>query len=184
MLDADSRRVPTALCALAEKYGCDKTPSILHHYTPLYDMLFRCRPVRRVLEIGILNGASLRMWRDYFPKAEIFGLEINPDVLFAEDRIQTCQCDASDASSLRAAAALFGGHFDLIIDDASHLPSDQITAAWALEPYLAAGGLHVIEDVALPATVSAGISRRHLMIRTSADLFDDCLILIPGDPAI
>ena len=170
----------TRLCLLAEKYGCDKTPAIFHHYTPFYDQLFWDMPVRRVLEVGILHGASLRMWRDYFPAAQIFGLEINPDVLFQEERIWTAECDATIEEQSRRLAGDFGGDFDLIIEDGSHEPFDQLRVFSNLFPFLAPTGLYVIEDVAHPGLVSLGIHEPHLTVRTGAEPHDDCLILIPG----
>ena len=168
------------LCELAEKYGCDKTPALLHHYTSWYHSLFWDMPVRRVLEVGILHGASLRMWRDYFPAAEIFGLEINPEVLFQEERICTVPCDATRQAQTHRAAAMLGGDFDLIIDDASHEPFDQLKVFENLYEFLAPTGLYVIEDVAHPGLVSLAIHNPHLTLRTSTEPHDDCLILIPG----
>jgi predicted O-methyltransferase YrrM len=167
---------------LALKYGSDKCPEILHHYTPFYETLLRGRRIRRVLELGILRGASLRMWRDYFREAHVFGLDINPEVLFEEERIRTRLCDASDAIELAAVADELGGHFDLIVDDASHLSTDQITAAHALWPRLEQGGLLIIEDVAEPTVVSRALCNAYLTVRTADHPFDDCLILIPGVP--
>ena len=53
----------------------------LHNYVPLFVRHFEpCRTtVRRVLEIGVEAGTSLRMWRDYFPNAEIWGFDIDHD---------------------------------------------------------------------------------------------------------
>ena len=98
----------TRLCELAEKYGSDKTPSIFHGYTPFYDELLKDRDVKRVLEIGIGNvacmnhvkdykpGASLRMWRDYFPK-NFLRVDNDPGVLF-NDTERSIPCHATRAS--------------------------------------------------------------------------------------
>jgi predicted O-methyltransferase YrrM len=171
----------TPLCLLAEKWGTDKCPAILHSYTPFYHRLLGRRTVRRVLELGILNGASLRMWRDYLPEARIFGLEINPEVLFQEERIRTMQCDASNRDELKAAAEEFGGNFDLIVDDASHEPAHQVLAAQTLLEFLAPGGIYVIEDVAYLTEVSRGLPMPHLAVRTAAEPHDDCLILVKAE---
>ena len=45
-------------------------------------------------------GASLRMWKDYFPNASIFGCDIDRDVLFSEERIKTFHCDQTSAKSI------------------------------------------------------------------------------------
>lgn len=87
-------------------------------------------------------GASLRMWRDYFPNAEIRGIDINPRVRFEEERIKTFWVSEQDLPG-----RIFETTFDLVIDDGSHVPDNQESSAKALVPYLAPGGLYIIEDV-------------------------------------
>ena len=122
-----------------------------HQYAPFYEKLFAGRTVRALLEIGVLWGASLRIWADYFPEAKIFGIDYNPLCQYAGGRIQTVVCDQSDAPALMHAAANFtlaaGGLFDIIIDDGSHIPAHQLASAIALHGYLALGSVYVIEDV-------------------------------------
>jgi predicted O-methyltransferase YrrM len=101
--------------------------------------------VRSVLEIGVLGGASLRMWWEYFPKAEIFGLDINPAAAFKEDRITVHIGSQADPDVL--AAINPGGTFDLIVDDGSHLVDDQLVTFHELWPRVAPGGLYVMEDM-------------------------------------
>lgn len=57
-------------------------PSFKHTtYFPAYDALlskFRGKPITFV-EIGVLNGGSLFMWRNFFgPAARIIGVDLNP----------------------------------------------------------------------------------------------------------
>jgi hypothetical protein len=150
----------TLLCELADKHMTDKggqstvyggQPSdTCHNYTPAYHAIFGNRrdTVRRVLEVGVNAGSSLRMWEEYFPAAEIIGLDIRPEVLFSAGRIRCYQADQGDAESLRSAiAAAGGGPFDLIIDDGSHLDDHQIITAETLLPLLADRGAYVIEDI-------------------------------------
>ena len=62
------------LTQLALKYGTDKAS---HRFTRHYNMLF-CKgrnDVRRVLEVGVFGGASIKMWHEYFPNATIFGVD-------------------------------------------------------------------------------------------------------------
>ena len=99
---------------------------------------------------GYVTGASLYMWRDYFPNAEIWGLDKRKELLFHDDRIFTMYCDQSDEESLRKVANDFDeeiGCFDLIIDDGSHIPEHQALTARMLVPQLAVNGIYVIEDV-------------------------------------
>src|SRR5438067_9360832 len=80
----------TELCVLARKYGTDKggwhmlAGDTCHNYTPTYHHMFGTRrlSVRNVLEIGVNYGPSLRMWEEYFPNADIYGLDSNTACLF------------------------------------------------------------------------------------------------------
>ena len=86
---ADQQTNDEGFDAVFSKYDTDKTTH--HTYGYVYDQLFptevQRRAVRRVLEIGVYRGGSLRGWREWFPKAEIHGLDINPEYMLQEDRI-------------------------------------------------------------------------------------------------
>lgn len=170
--------MPTELCKLAIKYGCDKEPSNYHHYTPYYNELFQHKLIKRVLEIGIFRGASLRMWRDYFPEAEIFGIDIDPTCLFQENRIHTYQCDAGNEEHLDNIAVQLGGNFDIIIDDGSHYPEHQMLSAKIMPKYLSKNGIFIIEDVLHVSQVSKGITQPHNIETFGEYPPDDILIII------
>lgn len=150
----------TILCELADKHQTDKggrsttyggvPGDTCHNYTPAYHAMFgdRRESVRRVLEVGVNAGSSLRMWEEYFPNAKIVGLDIRREVLFTAGRVECHYADQSSRNSLLAAvAAAGGGPFDLIIDDGSHEDAHQIVTAETLMPLLATGGAFVIEDI-------------------------------------
>jgi predicted O-methyltransferase YrrM len=154
----------TPLCELAKKYETDKGGRHFrynggpceqcHEYTQVYwDILKNhVESTRRVLEIGINSGASLRMWEEFFPHAEIIGFDVNPDYLFNAGRIRCFQADQSDVRSLQQAVipALPPGElFDLIIDDGSHQLKHQIRSFYLLQ-YLSPTGLYIVEDVEHP----------------------------------
>ena len=141
----------TELCQLATKYGTDKAEL----YTPVYDLLLsgRRQQVQTVLEIGIGTveamkhvpgyqpGASLRMWREYFPNALVWGADI-----FPSDDVGALQLDQGNAAQLVQVGEKYGP-FDLIIDDGSHDPHHQVLGLQTLSPYLTEDGLYIIEDV-------------------------------------
>lgn len=141
----------TPLCALARCHGTDKSGH--HEYTPIYHALFDDPlKVKRVLEIGIGypchgTGNSLRMWRDFFPNADIVGLDSNAEVLVNEGRIRSFVADQSDPTSLRAAMDRVGDVCDMIIDDGSHITAHQIVSMHTLLPYLTPKGVYVVEDL-------------------------------------
>jgi hypothetical protein len=138
----------TLLCDLALKYGTDKCPQIKHHYTEVYYEMFRDRrrDVRKVVEIGVHTGASLRMWRDFFPNAMVYGADIVPKFLFRDERIETFRCDQSAKGDLVELIGKTGTDIDLFIDDGSHQPSDQVLSCLTVMPLLDEGAIYVIED--------------------------------------
>ena len=150
----------TILCELADQHQTDKggrsttyggvPGDTCHNYTPAYHAMFgdRRESVRRVLEVGVNAGCSLRMWEEYFPNAKIVGLDIRREVLFTAGRVECHYADQGSRQSLLAAvAAAGGGPFDLIIDDGSHEDAHQIVTAETLMPLLPPGGALVIEDI-------------------------------------
>jgi hypothetical protein len=141
------------LTRLAIKHGTDKWG--LHFYTPVYHRLFchlRERPLR-LLEIGVggynfqtTGGASLTMWADYFPSAEITGVDIAEKRLALGPRIAVFRGSQDDPQFL-AHVCKERGPFDIIIDDGSHICKHVVASFNILFPELADGGIYVIEDV-------------------------------------
>lgn len=141
---------------LFKKYGTDKG---IWGYTPAYEKYLEADRDRvlRVLEIGICGyrdipnnvvGASLFAWRDYFPNAEIFGLDNDSRFIFNDqERIRTAWCDAYKSTELHEALDHFGGVFDLIVDDAVHDPIPQMNLLNDLAPYMNHGAVYAMEDV-------------------------------------
>ncbi len=142
------------LSELASRYLTPKWGS-LHWFTPHYDRHFRDyrdEPVR-VLEIGVggykhpeWGGGSLRMWKHFFHRGEIFGLDIVDKSHFDAQRVKTIQGDQNDPDCLAAIAEEYGP-FDIVIDDGSHINEHIRTSFHALFPHVRPGGLYVIEDL-------------------------------------
>ena len=136
---------------LAIRHGTDKWPQ---GYISYYQRHFA--PLRRrrlnLLEIGIgtlgprNGGDSLRMWRDYFPRATIWGLDILDKSRHAGPRIRVLQGSQNDPELLRDVARRIG-RIDIVIDDGSHVNEHVLTSFHTLFPLLATGGVYVIEDM-------------------------------------
>ncbi|MBZ4319381.1 class I SAM-dependent methyltransferase [Streptomyces huiliensis] len=138
---------------LSVKYGSDKWASF-HWYTQHYEKHFaayRDRPVR-VLEIGIggyegdLGGPSLKMWKRYFHRGLVYGLDLFDKSALNQDRLTALTGDQGNAETLREVAEKYGP-FDIIIDDGSHENEHVRVSFDALFPYVRPGGLYVIEDL-------------------------------------
>jgi hypothetical protein len=156
----------TELCTLFEKYKADKCPAVYHTYSPQYfRLLTEIRPhIKNVLEIGIgtvplmeqivgqgyTPGASIKAWRDFFPNANIYAIDIDETVLFTEERIFTTKVDQSSTDSIRSYLnSINNVNFDLIIDDGSHLIDHQIISIHEFSKRLNDKGIYIIEDVNL-----------------------------------
>lgn len=105
------------------------------------------RPIR-LLEIGVLHGGSLQLWRDYFgPDASIFGIDINPDISAIDDPdLQVRIGSQDDAEFLRRTVAEMGG-VDIVLDDGSHIAKHQLASLKTLFPLLTFGGVYAVEDL-------------------------------------
>jgi hypothetical protein len=131
-----------------EKYDTDKiTNRYLEWYDPhLVNLVDR---EVRLLEIGVKNGGSLLLWRDYFPKSTVAGIDLRlPTALPKDDRIHLFQGSQADTDFLsRVADTVAPEGFDVIIDDASHIGDLTKISFWHLfDRHLKKGGLYVIED--------------------------------------
>lgn len=138
--------IPPRLDTIGLKYGTDKASSE-HDYLRHYDDYFWLHRYDKLtlLEMGVWQGASLRMWREYFPEATIVGIDnVNRGVRIPGVDIH--KCSQENEIGLYNLQGLYGG-FDIIVDDASHISSKTITAFRALWPALNPGGVYVIEDL-------------------------------------
>lgn len=127
--------------------GKGKIRKWAHHF-PIYDSYFEAiqnRPLS-LLEIGVAWGGSMFTWQQYFPKAQITGIDINPDCKkFEEDNIKVFIGDQADVNFLKEVNNQTGP-YDIIIDDGGHMMNQQITSFKTLFRLLKDGGHYVIED--------------------------------------
>lgn len=150
------------LTDLADRHGSDKGSS-KHRYTELYHALFHPLRDREItfLEMGLLIGGpehgiskdretrdlpSIRMWLDYFPKAQIVGLDVSDFAWFEHPRFAFHRCDMDSLDELRQVGAALP-LCDVMLDDASHASHHQQNAFVELFPRLRPGGLYIIEDL-------------------------------------
>ena len=135
-----------ALEDLGRREVTDKSYYI-HNYLNKYEhFLDKFRDERfTLLELGVFEGASERMWRDYFQQAEIVGVDIDARCKQYEgDRIRIEIADLGEYENLKR---LRDFRPTIIVDDASHLWSHQIKALFTLYDVLPSGGVYIIEDM-------------------------------------
>jgi hypothetical protein len=153
-------------------YGSDKDYNLsagrkVHNYTPIYSALFTGirNQALRVFELGLGTtnpqlasnmgpdgwpGASLWGWRKFFPRALVYGADIDREILFEADRIKTFYCDQCDDSSIRSMWSepeLQGHGMDIIVEDGLHTFASNISFLEGSLGRLRAGGFYIIEDI-------------------------------------
>ena len=107
----------------------------------------RERPIA-LLELAVLGGESLRLWRDYFPAGPIVGLDQNVvHITDATGRIHIYQGQQDDVALLTHISATHAPEgWDVVIDVAAHVAAPTRRAFWQLFEYLKPGGVYSIED--------------------------------------
>lgn len=173
---------------LAIKHNTDKS-SLDHNYTFFYQKHFDkyITNPKKILEMGIYSlshpptihsaGASLKTWSDYFPQAEVIGLDIidysnlNEHELYPRIKTMSCNGELRDREEfnqitnpwlkelyvreemiggligLDEVIKKFGENYDIIIDDGPHTMSSQQKFLGFMFKYLKSGGVFVIEDI-------------------------------------
>lgn len=133
---------------LAIKHQADKS-SRYHNFAVKYESLFSSmkESAKSVLEIGVAQGQSVRMWADFFPNATIHGADISPASSVCEaysQRIKFHLLDQRNPAQLKNLEQY--SPFDIIIDDGNHWWYEQILTFEILFQYVKSGGLYIVED--------------------------------------
>jgi SAM-dependent methyltransferase len=141
------------LLDIAPYYATDKHYE--HHYFDLvYSDLFKplCKEVKKFIEVGVNNGDSILLWRDYFKSAEVTGYDIATDYcmnkLEGKDltRVKIEYLDQSDENQLDTLVSTLSD-IDVVMDDGSHRMRDQQITFAKLFKTLRPGGIYVLEDL-------------------------------------
>lgn len=145
-------------------YKTDKARD--HSYGPFYDELFARfdrDATLNILELGVQAGGSLLAWKDYFPNANVYGVDISDSRFeeYKQDRVSFQKAD------LRDMPVPEGVRFNIIIDDSDHFIGTQKFIVEKYYPLLAPKGVLVIEDVQSPESDTEEIIS---VMPTSADI--------------
>lgn len=119
--------------------------SLLDNYTRYFEPL-RLLPIN-ILELGILDGSSLRTWEEYFPNAKIAALDIDPTrSVHASNRSKVYIGSQDDKMIIDQINQDFPDGFDIILDDASHINELTIASFNLLFDHVKPGAMYIIED--------------------------------------
>lgn len=144
------------------KFNTDKS-SRFHNYLDFYQEHLPDQSFDgRLLEIGIMDGYSIQMWREFYPKAQIVGIDIMPKDHLKIPGATLLQLNATDITAMTEL-----GFFDVVIDDGSHMSLEQQQAFfWFYFRQLNRGGAYVIEDLwtsFMPAYVNSKYTTKQVL---------------------
>ena len=140
-----------------KKYQTDKWTD--HYYVQdLYEPLFEQFQNKKVnvLEIGVWNGESMKLWHDYFVNAKnIVGIDIFVRSSFKEVSGWLKDYDVKlhkfnsheDTDKFNKFADTYKEGFDIIIDDGRHWYENQINTYKKFKNLMKPGGVYIIEDI-------------------------------------
>ena len=158
--------INSKLTDLMNYYGSDKGGKNDHHnYSNYYSEIFfnRRKEIKNFLEIGLGTNnvdlasnmgkdgvplASLKAWRDYFENANIYGADIDKEILKSDDRIQTFFVDQTNPETISLMFKNIGvNKFDVILEDGLHEYNANICFFENSIKFLSDDGVYIIEDV-------------------------------------
>jgi SAM-dependent methyltransferase len=136
--------------SIFNRHNTDKN-SYFHNYSRQYSDIFEKYRDKRVkiLEIGIYNGESLRVWKDLFSNyTTILGIDINTECAQYEDSINNIFIEIGNSTSKELFENIKNkyGTFDIIIDDGSHTNTDVIKNFELYLNILNDNGVYIVED--------------------------------------
>jgi hypothetical protein len=154
----DTTYFNTELCEIGKKYNSDKSPhnpdKFRHAYTGIYHFLFYKIKNEKinVAEIGINKNDGMKMYRDYFKNANLYGFELKSELINSaiKDNLYNTKyfsMDVDSPSSIKEALTKSEVKFDIIIDDSSHMFDHQINIIKNSISYLKKDGYLIIEDI-------------------------------------
>jgi hypothetical protein len=167
-----------SLLSIALEEGTDKA----YRFAVSYDKLFSgLRGEEGVLvEIGVAWLSSIRMWHRYFPRFIIYGVDkrrgVRPWMILRDlvalrsditkrysfdGMVRLVYGDQSRKRDLFRVRDRIGGWVDIVVDDGSHVPDDQMLSFWVLYPLVKPGGFYVVEDVPLDSPLRDWLRNYH-----------------------
>ena len=149
-----------------------KHSSYFHAYSELFAG-YKGRAITFV-EVGVLNGGSLFMWRDYFgPGARIIGVDFNP--LAKKWEKEGFEIHIGNQSDPGFWSAFFDtvGPVDLVLDDGGHTFEQQIITVHCCIPHINDGGRMVIEDTHTSYFRDFGYPTKYSFIEWTKKLIDN-----------
>jgi hypothetical protein len=173
MISNFSQKESTILCEIMGRNKSDKGHLDInkswHNYTTYYHSIFEKNRFNklRLFELGLGTNktnipcnmgkdgrpcASLYGWSEYFLNSEIFGADIDKDILINNEKFKTFYCDQTNSETIKQ---LWKNkdlleNFDIIIDDGFHNFNANVCFFENSIHKLNINGYYIIEDICIP----------------------------------
>lgn len=143
----------STLLELVDNSRTDK--NTVHSYLELYQRLLckKQQTAKNVLEVGIYKGGSIKLWRDFFTQAAVYGLDIiNSNQVWEsiknQDRITLyTSTDAYDEQFFTETFLKSEVRFDFMLDDGPHTLETMKKFIRLYSQVMTENGILIIEDV-------------------------------------
>lgn len=168
-----------SLDKIAKNCGTDKSSDV-HNYCVKYE---KCLPFNRleplkILEIGVLNGESICMWKSFYPNSTIVGIDIEQSCKQYENIDNNVFVEIGsqyDEQFLKYVCEKYGS-FDFVLDDGSHIQKHMIFSFEKIFPSVKSEGVYIIEDSVTSywhETYEGGFRKPGTCIEYFKNLIDD-----------
>lgn len=154
----DTSLLNSKLCLLGSKFGTNKSSINLEgprsSFTGLYTLILSNIRNKKInfAEIGVEKNSSIKMWRDFFPKAKIFAFDNDNKKLVLAKKKKVYQTyynkmDVKNSKDIKANLGKIKGKIDVLLDDSTHEFEDQIRIIKNSYKFLKKDGIIIIEDI-------------------------------------
>ncbi len=172
----NKKNISGDLDAIGLKQGTDKASSH-HDYLNKYEkyLPFDRSDKIRILEVGVCYGGSVRTWAEYYPNAEVVGIDIATHCKnYEKDNIKIEIGSQNDRDFLAGLIKKYG-NFDMILDDATHQSPDQIFTFKEMFQSVNSQGLYIVEDASTSywAEFQGGYRQENTCIEYFKSLVDE-----------
>ena len=152
-------------------------------YFDVYDGIFDRFKHKKItfVEVGVLNGESLQMWKKYFhPDSKIIGIDFNPECKkFEKDGIEIFIGDQSDEDFWDNFFKKVG-KVDILLDDGGHTNTQQIITTLKSLPNITDDGILMIEDTHTSYMQEFGNPNKYSFINFTKKIIDDVNFKYPN----
>jgi hypothetical protein len=148
------------LSGLAEKYTTDK-----HYGHDFFDKVYQLEfdkikeSAKKVVELGVHEGQSINIWREFFTNAEIIGIDFEMNRANIDDfnRVKLLEFNVNVGNTL-IEFSNDNVDIDLFIDDGSHAMKDQQVVFAKLFKSIKSGGIYILEDLHTSVSVKNDVN--------------------------